>query len=369
MPEQRIHTFDSFELESGHVLDQVDVAYQTWGSLNASRDNAVVVFHSMSGDSNAASWWSDIVGPGKAIDTTTYFVVCANLLGSCYGTCGPTSINPETGLAYRGDFPVSTVRDQVRLQQELLQWLGVRSVECAVGGSLGGFLALEWALLDPSLKRVVAVATSGRHSAWCIAWTEAQRQAIYADPNWKGGFYDADSIPEAGLSSARMMAMLSYRNPASFTTRFGRETLATEHVSGDHQSEPRSGEVYSVESYLRYQGQKLVDRFDANSYVRLTQTSNSHDLARSRGSYSEVLASIKPQVLIVGVDTDILFPLDEQRELASAIPGAQLAIIKSPHGHDAFLLEGPTLNKITKRWLSSKQKALFHPNFQHVSCA
>ena len=347
--------FDSFELESGRVLKDVVVAYQTWGQLNAQASNAVVVFHSMSGDSDAATWWNAIIGPGRAICTDTYFVVCANLLGSCYGTTGPTSINPETGRAYQADFPLCTVRDQVRIQQALLSRLQVNRVECVIGGSLGGFLALEWAFLDPTVGRIVAVATSARHSAWCIAWTEAQRQAIYADPQWKNGFYAPNHPPASGLGAARMMAMVSYRNPASFTTRFGRRV------------EPDN--TFSVTSYLNYQGQKLVNRFDANSYVRLTQTSNSHDISRGRGSYLEVVRSIKQKVLVVGVDSDILFPLDEQRELAANIPKADLAVIESPHGHDAFLLEGETLNNIVNTWLRGAPTSTFHPSFSTVSCA
>ncbi|MDA1029278.1 MAG: homoserine O-acetyltransferase [Bacteroidetes bacterium] len=370
MSDLRTHLFDSVELESGRVLQNVQVAYQTWGRLNAERTNVVVVFHSMTGDSNAASWWGSILGPGRAICTRTQFVVCANLLGSCYGTTGPSSINPSTGVAYGSDFPVCTVRDQVQVQRRLLSSLGVCGVECVIGGSLGGFMALEWAVLDPTVKKVVAVTTSGRHSAWCIAWTETQRQAIYADPNWNGGHYSADAPPKAGLAGARMIAMLSYRNPASFTTRFGREKiLADSSAINQNSGENAPEEPFSVESYLRYQGQKLVDRFDANSYVRLTQTSNSHDLSRGRGSYLEVLRSIKAQVLVVGVDTDILFPLEEQRELAEAIPGADLAIIESPHGHDAFLLEGDTLNGIIKKWFSGPRKIIAQPVFQQVTCA
>lgn len=348
---------ESLELESGVVLRHVEVAYQTWGTLNESADNAVVVFHSMTGDSEATSWWGSLVGPDRAINTDTNFVICANLLGSCYGTSGPTSVNPATGETYKASFPACTVRDQVRLHQALVGILGVRQVRCVVGGSLGGFMALEWAVMDPNISEVIAVATSGRHSAWCIAWTEAQRQAIYSDPNWNNGYYEDGTQPEAGLATARMMAMMSYRNPASFTARFGRQQAATD-----------STPIYAVESYLRYQGQKLVNRFDANSYVRLTQTSNSHDLARGRGDYFDVLRSISSRVLVVGVDTDILFPLQEQRELASGIPNATLEVIPSEHGHDGFLLEGESLNRIVKNWLSLHTNQPNQIDYQIASC-
>ena len=339
MPEVLIESFSRFQLEDGTTLNDVNVAYRTWGKLNASKDNAVVVCHSLSGDSNVDAWWTPLIGPGRALCTDQYFVVCANLLGSCYGTTGPTSINSETGQPYASSFPVPTIRDNVRLQQRLLDRLGVRQLEMVIGGSIGGMIAIEFALMEPTLKRLVAVATSGRHSAWCIGWTEAQRQAIYADPDWKGGNYSPDRPPIAGLASARMMAMLSYRTPASFSERFGREVMTS------------AGETFLVESYLRYQGDKLVHRFDANSYVRLTQTSNSHDVARNRGKYEDILGSVRQQTLIVGVDTDILFPLNEQQELARCIPDAELAVLRSPHGHDAFLLEGAKLNSVVQSWM------------------
>jgi len=191
------------------------------------------------------------------------------------------------------------------------------------------------------------VSTSGRHSAWCIAWSESQRQAIYADPNFKGGFYSAASPPSGGLAAARMMALLSYRTPDSFSARFGRETVKG---AGD---EAR----FTVQSYLDYQGEKLVRRFDANSYVRLSQTANTHDLARGRGKYEDVLAGIEQPALIVGINSDVLFPISEQRELADGLPNATLEVIHSSHGHDAFLIEGETLNSIIRRWLHGKTPA------------
>lgn len=364
---------DSFTLESGFVLRQVEVAYRTWGTLNETGDNAVVVFHSMTGDSDATSWWGSLVGPDRAVCTLSNFVICANLLGSCYGTTGPTSLNPDTGETYRASFPICTVRDQVRLHLELVEYLGVQQVRQVVGGSLGGFMALEWAVLDPNVAEVIAVATSGRHSAWCIGWTEVQRQAIYADPNWNGGFYTSEVQPDAGLATARMMAMMSYRNTSSFGARFGRAAAAEKDNTDSLRAAapsipPETRANFSVETYLRYQGQKLVSRFDANSYVRLTQTSNSHDLARDRGEYIDVLGSIKARVLVVGVDTDILFPLEEQKELAQAIPQATLEVITSPHGHDGFLLEGDTLNHIVKNWLSGSTDQLHQPDYQLASC-
>ena len=354
MSELRIKYFDSVRLEDGTTLRDVDMAYRTWGELNAARDNVIVVCHSLTGDCNAAEWWAPMIGRGRALDTNTHFVVCVNLLGSCYGTTGPTSIDPGSGRPYASSFPIPTVRDNVVLQRRLLDELGVTGIEVAIGGSLGGMIVLEWALMDRSLKRVVAIATSGRHSAWCIAWSEAQRQAIYADPNWNGGNYSVGSPPGAGLATARMMAMLSYRNQTSFSDRFGRDRILEQ-------------EAFSVESYLRHQGKRLVERFDANCYVRLSQTTNSHDVARGRGPtrsqgpesrqsqriYEQVLASIEQEVLVVGISSDVLFPVVEQEELAFHIPRAELEILNSTHGHDAFLLEAERLNRKVKRWLGN----------------
>lgn len=340
----QVFSLPSFLLDCDTELTDVKVSYQTWGTLNEEADNAFVVFHSLTGDANAKGWWPELIGPGCAVDTDRYFVICANLLGSCYGTTGPTSINPTTGEPWRADFPLVSVRDNVRLQRALVAHLGVKRVACVLGGSLGGMLALEWAVMDPTLGSVVAVATSGRHSAWCIAWSEAQRQAIYADPQWNDGYYAPDRPPAGGLAAARMMAMLSYRNPASFAQRFGREAPPVSSSTAE----------YSVQSYLHHQGSKLVDRFDANSYVRLSQTANSHDLSRDRGEYKDVLASIEQPVLVVGIDSDVLFPVEEQRELAEFIPNASLRVLSSTHGHDAFLLEGKALNQAVTSWLDAR---------------
>jgi len=340
----------TFALESGATLSGVQVGYRTWGTLNAAGDNAVVVCHSLTGDSDAPSWWPGLVGPGAALDTNRWFVICANVLGSCYGTTGPTSVNPETGLPYGPDFPIPTIRDTVRLHRRLTDGLGVRSIAAVVGGSMGGFQVLEWAFEttadgSPLVKRLVPVATSGRHSAWCIAWTESQRQAIYADPNWHGGRYTPDRTPVNGLAAARMMAMLSYRNASSFQTRFGRDIAS----AGD--GAPAADGLFSVQSYLHYQGRKLVDRFDANCYVRLSQSANTHDVSRGRGGYAEVLGRIAQPALVIGVDSDVLFPLAEQEELTALMPRAELAVMRSEHGHDGFLIDTDTLGSLVAAWL------------------
>ncbi len=329
-----------FQLESGRVLFDVPVAYRTWGTLNAARDNAVVICHALTGDTNVDAWWGPLLGPGEVFDTDRYFVICMNVLASPYGTASSLTINPETGKPYGPDFPIVTIRDTVALHKLVLDHLGVKQVAVAAGGSMGAMQVLEWAFYGDFVRSLIAMAVGGRHSAWCIGWSEAQRQAIYADPKWQDGAYDPEDPPAKGLAAARMMAMVSYRSRPSFEERFGRERM------------PGAGETpFSVESYLRYQGEKLVNRFDANCYVRLTQMMDTHDVARGRGEYREVLRSIVQPTLVVGFDTDVLYPVEEQRELAEHIPNAQLNVMTCPHGHDSFLIEFERLDAIIRPWM------------------
>lgn len=322
-----------FQLESGEVLIGVQVAYRTWGKLNANCDNGVLICHALTGSADADDWWQPLFGSGKAFDIDQDFIVCSNILGSCYGTTGATSINPNTGKVYGVSFPEITIRDMVHLQAALLEYLGIQSLRLVIGGSLGGMQVLEWAVLYPERVRAISpMAASGRHSAWCIGLSEAQRQAIYADPHWQGGNYTIDALPAQGLAVARMMAMITYRSWDSFTTRFGREY----DVSAQ----------FSIASYLQHQGQKLVERFDANTYITLTKAMDSHDVARNRQDYQSVLKGIRQPTLIVGIDSDILYPPVEQQELADLISHAQLGWLKSTHGHDAFLIDMEVLNEL-----------------------
>ena len=384
MAESACFNLGRLVLESGAVLEDTRLAYRTWGQLNKRRDNAVVVFHSLTGDADISGWWPGLFGPGRAIDPERHFVICANLIGSCYGSTGPTSINPETDRAWQADFPDVTVRDNVRAQQALCAHLGVERVDMVIGGSLGGMLALQWAARDANVRRVVAVATSAAHSAWCIAWSESQRQAIFADPAWKDGFYAPDRPPAAGLAAARMMAMLSYRNPDSFRQRFGREPA---HVSADGSVGHPTGPTFSVQSYLHHQGRKLVGRFDANSYVCLTRMANSHDLGldptsgspqstletdrhstRQTGSGGENGACIEQPVLLVGIPTDILFPMSDIQDLAGHLPQATVRTLESVHGHDGFLLDADRLSTIIQDWTASLDAAR-HTHFHSLkSC-
>ena len=336
-------TIPEFTLESGAVLREVPVAYHTWGQLNESRDNAIVVCHALTGDSNVESWWGPLIGPGRLLDTDRYFVVCANVIGSPYGTVSPITIRQDTGTPYGADFPGATIRDTVALHRLLLEHLGIARVAMTIGGSMGGMQVLEWGFHPDLVGALVPIGVGGRHSSWCIAWSEAQRQAIFADPNWNNGRYTPDALPEGGLAAARMMAMVSYRSRASFENRFGRARMA----SADHQ------DAFAVESYLRYQGAKLVQRFDANCYVHLTRQMDTHDVSRGRGGYPDALRSIRHPTLVLGIDSDVLYPLEEQEELAAYIPEATLQIIESEHGHDSFLIAFDQIDAVLRPWMES----------------
>lgn len=346
---------DELALESGGALRNVPVAFRTWGTLNSARDNAVVVCHALTGSSDVTEWWPGIVGPGLAVDTDRYFVVCANVLGSPYGSASPLTLNPAKGAPYGPDFPELTIRDTVAAHRRVLEQLGVRSVVAAMGASMGGMQALEWSFHDDIVTSVVPIAVGGRHSAWCIGWSEAQRQAIYADPDWRDGRYAPYRPPTRGLATARMIAMISYRSQPSFEDRFARTRMASN----------GQGTVFAAESYLRYQGQKLVDRFDANCYVALTRQMDTHDVSRGRGDYQEVLRSIGQPTLVVGVGSDILYPLREQEELARLIPGASLEVLDSPFGHDSFLIEREAMSEILSTWLSTMSDVRPHAPRQH----
>ena len=326
-PETRwVHLPGALPLELGGVLPGVRIAYRTWGELDAAGANCVVVCHALTGSADADRWWTGMFGPGRAFDPAHDFVVCSNILGSCYGTSGPTSLEPATGQPWLGDFPSVTIRDMVRAQRELLRALGVKRVRLVVGGSLGGMQVLEWALLFPDMvEAIVPIATSARHSAWAIGLSEAQRQAVYADPRWRGGRYDPAHPPAAGLAAARMMAMCTYRHMASFEERFGRRL--------------QGQDLFAMESYLRYQGEQLVERFDAATYVALTRAMDTHDLGRTRGDLDEVLRSIRAAALVVSIDSDVLYLPEEQEVIARGIPGARLVRLGSRDGHDAFLID------------------------------
>jgi homoserine O-acetyltransferase len=320
-----------FTLESGAILPDVVLAFRTWGRLNASGTNGVLVCHALTGSADVDAWWPDLLGPGRALDPDRDFIVCSNVLGGCYGTTGPPSPRPDGRRHWGRDFPHVSIRDMVRAQALLLDALGVRCLQLAVGGSMGGMQALEWAVTFPSrVASVAPMAVSAAHSAWCIALSEAQRQAIASDARWRDGDYAPDAPPEAGLAAARMIAMCTYRSHASFEARFGRTG---------------TNDGFAVERYLHHHGRKLVDRFDANTYVTLTRAMDSHDVGRGRGGWPRALQRTHTPALIVSIDSDVLYPPVEQAAMAEHLPGGQLETLRSPHGHDAFLLEGPAVNE------------------------
>ncbi len=340
----KTHTFpQSFITEGGFELPEPTVAYQTWGELNQARDNAVLVCHALTGNSDARDWFGGLFGAGQTLDPERQFIICPNVPGSCYGSTGPTDTNPETGTPYRTDFPQITVRDMVRQQQLLLDELGVRGIELVIGGSLGGMQALEFCIMDERPQAGICIGMGKAHSPWQIGISHTQRQVIYNDPNWNNGYYTDKRPPEKGLAIARMIAMNSYRSPNDFEGKFGRELRD-------------NSERFEVESYLDYQGQKLAERFDAVSYVRLTQSMDSHDAARGRGSYKDVLGKVNIPILAAGIDSDMLYPVHEQKELAELLPLGQYGEIQSPYGHDAFLIEFDQMNDLFTSFLKQIHK-------------
>ncbi len=339
---EKTHFFDSsepFVPELGGVLPSVRIAYRTWGKLNARKDNVILICQALTGSADADAWWEGMFAKGGAFDESTDFIICSNVLGSCYGTTGPSSLNPLTGSHYGPDFPLVTIRDMVRVQRLLLAGLGIDHVKLAVGASLGGMQVLEWGFLYPEVVHaLMPMGASGRHSAWCIGQSEAQRQAICADRDWKEGWYTESHPPAAGLSAARMMAMCSYRSFENFQSRFGREVQS-------------GSTVFKVESYLRHQGRKLVERFDANTYITLTRAMDMHDLGRGRGAYEEILGSLNIPVEILSINSDILYPKEEQEELARFMPNSRILYLDEPYGHDAFLIDVEKVSRMVRDFL------------------
>lgn len=322
-----------FQLESGETLEGVRVGYRTWGEP---RDEATLICHALTGSADADEWWPGLFGPTRTFDPDHDFIIASNVLGGCYGTTGPTSTRPGTDHRYGPDFPMITIRDMVDLQAALLDHLGVERLRLVIGGSMGGMQALEWASMFPErVEGGVAIGVGANHSAWSVAFSEAQRAAIWADPKFLDGAYQPDEGPDSGLAVARMIAMISYRGKANFETRFGRRTVEDE---------------FEIRSYLRHQGQKLVARFDANTYLTLVDAMDSHDLARGRGEMEQVLTGIKTPFLAVGISSDILYPAAEVEELAAGLPNARYQMLHAAQGHDSFLIEMANLDGIVSRF-------------------
>ena len=341
-----------FALEGGGRLDEVTVAYETWGELNAARSNAVLVLHALTADSHVVGpqsaahpskgWWDGLIGPGAAIDTDRYHVVCPNVLGGCQGTTGPGSLDAE-GRPFGSRFPVITIRDQVAVEVALADQLGIDRWAGVVGGSMGGMRVLEWCIGEPDrVARAVVLSVGAAASADQIALCSLQVRAIRSDPAFHGGdYYATPERPVDGLLTARGIGHFSYRTGDEFEERFGHQAQGAE--------EPLKGGRYAIESYLQYQGEKLAKRFDPNSYITLSEAMNHHDVGRGRGGIEAVLGAVRTDVTVAGISTDRLYPLAQQEQIARLLPERPpVSVVESVSGHDGFLLEVEQVGRIVR---------------------
>ena len=362
---QRLALSAPLALDSGQALSNVEIAYETYGTLAPAKDNAILLFHALTGDQYAASphpktgkpgWWDRMIGPGKPIDTARFHVICANIVGGCMGSTGPASLAAD-GAAYAMRFPVLTIRDMVRAQIALLDALGIARLHAAVGGSMGGMLALSLAANFPErTKAALVIASTARHSAQNIAFHEVGRQAIMADPEWKGGDYATGKGPEAGLAVARMAAHITYLSEAGLTEKFGRRLQDRAEKTFGFDAD------FQVESYLRHQGLSFTGRFDANSYLYITRAMDYFDLAEDFssgegvGRLADAFARSTVRVCLVSFDTDWLYPTAESRHVAHALNAAGAAVscveLSAPYGHDSFLLDVPALDRVIAGFLN-----------------
>ena len=333
--DQTFHYQNKFELESGSTLPGFQLKYSTLGKLNADHSNVVWVCHALTGSADFTDWWSGLFNEGRFFDPRQYFIICANVLGGCYGSTGHLSLNPETGKPFFHTFPTLTNRDVVQSFDLLRQSLGIEQVHTLIGGSLGGQQVLEWAVQQPDVfQHIIPIATNAVHSPWGIAFNEAQRMAIEADATWKENDQRAGSD---GLKAARAIGMISYRYYDTY---------------GQTQAEKSDEKIddFRASTYQRYQGQKLANRFNAFTYYSLSKMMDSQNVGRNRGSIAAALKSIKARTLVVGIDSDILFPLSEQKFLTENIPNARLEVMTSLYGHDGFLVEFEQLSSHIKKF-------------------
>lgn len=351
---------EPFILESGKSLENITVAYETYGELNNEKNNAILVCHALTGDAHAAGWhkgarkpgwWEMVIGPGKVLDSEKYFIICSNVLGGCKGTTGPSSINPETNKEYGLDFPVITIKDMVDVQKILVDSFGINQLYAVVGGSMGGMQVLQWIVTYPEMmKKAIPIATTARSSPQQIAFNEVGRQSIFSDPNWNGGnYYDTGKIPKNGLSVARMIAHITYLSDESMYIKFGRDLQDKEEISYDLSMD------FQVESYLHHQGESFVKRFDANSYLYITKAVDLFDLS-TNNSVIEGFKDVKCKLEVISVDSDWLYPTEQSTEIVAALNANDVEVtfseIKSNYGHDAFLLERGQLNYLLSKFLS-----------------
>jgi homoserine O-acetyltransferase len=368
--ETRSFTFgqppDALELESGARFGPVTVAYETYGTLNAEKTNAILVLHALSGDAHAAGmrpgekspgWWDDMIGPGKGLDTDRYFVISSNVLGGCRGTTGPSSPNPETGRPYALDFPTITIKDMVSVQRRLVRYLGIEKLLSVVGGSMGGMQALQWLVSYPEMVRTaIPIATTLKHAPQQIAFDEVGRQSIMGDSNWKGGNYYGGPLPSNGLAVARMVGHITYMSDASMAEKFGRRLKP----DPTHQS-LKFGSDFEVEGYLRYRGDNFVKRFDANSYLYITKAMDYFDVIGD-GRLQDVFRGVKAKVLVIAFKSDWLYPAYQSQEIIRAckLAGVEATYceINSTYGHDAFLLEVEEETDLISHFLKNASNGL-----------
>ena len=350
----------AIDLDSGESLNNVTVAYETYGELNKDKSNAILICHALTGDAHAAGWhegdkkpgwWDIVIGPGKAIDSEKYFIICSNVLGGCKGTTGPSSINPKTGKEYGMEFPVITINDMVTVQKKLVDSFGITQLYAIIGGSMGGMQVLQWLVDYPDMmKKAIPIATAAMSSPQQIAFNAVGRQSIFSDPNWNNGnYYETGEIPRNGLSLARMIAHITYLSDESMDIKFGRGLQDKDEISYDFTVD------FQVESYLKHQGETFVKRFDANSYLYITKAVDLFDLSVN-GSLIDGLKDVKAKIEVLSVDSDWLYPTEQSTEIVTALNANNIEVafseIKSNYGHDAFLLEKGQLNYIFANFLS-----------------
>ena len=353
--------FDSLPLDNGATLGPVEIAYESYGELNAAKSNAILVLHAFSGDAHAAGpgpedgkpgWWDNMIGPGKAFDTDRYCVICSNVLGGCRGTTGPASINPATGCAYGLTFPVITIGDMVRLQRMLVDSLGIARLLAVTGGSMGGMQALEWAVAHPDrVVSAIPIATTARHSAQQIAFNEVGRQAIMADPNWNGGDYYGKELPARGLAVARMVGHITYMSDHSMREKFGRRLRGKEAFGFDFEVD------FEVENYLRYRGTQFVSRFDANSYLYISKAMDYFDLTGGQASLAVALQPARARFLVISFSSDWLYPSYQSQEMVRALRARNCDVayveLQSGYGHDSFLVDVGEQSSLVRGFLAS----------------
>ena len=335
------HYSEPFHLEAGGVLTELTIAYHTWGRLNETKDNVIWICHALTANSDAADWWKGMVGEGCVFDPQQHFIVCANILGSSYGTTGPMSINPKTGNPYYHHFPFITIRDMVSAHELLRQYLGIKKIQLLAGGSMGGYQALEWGVMNPALvQKQFLIVTAARETAWGIAIHTAQRLAIEADTTWEQG---GPKGGEKGLAAARAMGMITYRNYPSF-------------VNSQTDENNDKLDDFKASAYIKHQGNKLTRRFSAYCYWTLTKALDTHNLARGRAETIEVvLQGIQQPTLVIAIRGDVLCPVEELQFLAQNLPHAKFIEIDSSYGHDGFLVETDVISAHIKEWLPQLQ--------------